>query len=128
MGIVATWDDRDQTVILVTVADVWTWADLFHTLEQMATMMNAAARPVDLIADFQRDTLLPPDGFVENAKRFIKAMNQLHQMRTIVLVLGKSSAQDVILSAAETYSPPHCSRRVADSVDEARTLLKKPDA
>ncbi len=68
MGINITWDNPQQTVILVQYQRPWDWSQFSAALGELKNLLDSVHHTVDIIFDI-RDAGFPPQGAVQRFKQ-----------------------------------------------------------
>lgn len=84
--IIVEWDNADKTVLMVSVSDDWSWADMYRAIDEINLALDTVSYPVYTIMDFTLATHIP-----DNALLHLSRLNRSHhpnQDKTAVVGLG----------------------------------------
>lgn len=127
MGVRATWDNQEKTVLLFAFDGQWTWDDYYRAREEAHVLMCSVAHRVDVIALMQHSTTITvtPKVLLE----FQRAIAFAPKNWGAVVLVGSSSGVQVFYNTVNRLYR-HLSNRLmlAETLDEARALLGRAPA
>lgn len=84
--IIVEWDNVEKTILMVSICEDWSWADMYQAIDDINRLLDTVAYPVYTIMDFTHATHIP-----DNALLNLKKLNRSHhpnQDKTAVIGLG----------------------------------------
>lgn len=119
MPVSVAWTNTQQTVAQATVAEPWTWQDLFDADQQVRAMLEAVEHDVVVIVDFTRSHYVPPRP-VAQLPRFAEGR---HPREKALIVVGLTTTLGQI--ATQIFSRVYRHVRYADTPAAAQKLLEQ---
>jgi hypothetical protein len=83
MGIKASWDNEDHTILRFNYEGSWTWDDLHNALSQGHAMMRTETHTVDVLIDVSQSRLIP-SGALARGKHIDDIKPDNHGMTAVV--------------------------------------------
>lgn len=96
MPVRVNWANPEQTAILITITDRWTWRVIETLVVGLQTLDSAATHPYDLIIDGTQTTLWEPD-LLEHARANYGTIVLKH--RRLILFVGVDEFTRVLIEA-----------------------------
>jgi hypothetical protein len=87
MGIQVTWDDADETILLVTSEGEWTWDDHRASVDEAFDLIRSRAYPIGVIINRDHDSQVPDGG------------NPMAYYRRLLKMIPANAALFVLVSA-----------------------------
>ncbi len=119
---VSWFDENAPTILYIKVIDRWQWREFDDALAQMDVLMQTAnaPRPLDMIFDITRMSLLP----IDFARRFKRDYLERELYVRCVAVLGADEYIRVIWSVlAKLIQQPNFTVSFADDLEAALEQL-----
>jgi hypothetical protein len=121
MGILITWDNPDQNILLWTIDGGWTWDESREAIAKAEVMMDSVAHPqIDSIVDMRRGRLIPDNA----VSQFSRTLNKLHPKAGLIVMSGMPPFVQALLQVL-TRAQKASARRiiVVKTLDDARVFL-----
>ncbi len=117
MPVRVNWANPEQTAILITITDRWTWRVIETLVVGLQTLDSTAAHSYDLIIDGSQTTLWEPD-LLEHARANYSEIMLKH--RRMILFVGVDEFTRVLIEAVPTLpGMSHLKVVFFDTVSEA---------
>jgi hypothetical protein len=65
MTVSVNWDNHDHTILIYGLGNLWTWDELYASVDTGVGMVDVVEHDVDIIVDFQNCHKLPPEAFAQ---------------------------------------------------------------
>ena len=127
MPIHLSWDDADQTLLLVESSGRWTWEEYHDALSSIAEMIRSANHRVDLITVSRADSVRPSGSAMPH---YQSALRMLPENTGLHVIINTSTIARSIVSIFLRLNRNRTSGMVvlAGSLEEARSLIQKDRA
>ncbi len=96
MPVRVNWANPEQSAILITITDRWTWRVIETLVVGLQTLDSTAKHPYDLIIDGSQTTLWEPD-LLEHARANYGTIVLRH--RRMILIVGVDEFTRVLIEA-----------------------------
>jgi hypothetical protein len=129
MGITVLWDNDEQTAIRYVLDGTWTWEDMRAAIATSNAMLEQANRKIDFLYDMTHSDGIP-NGILSHLRSLV-GREQPNTGRQLIVGAKKSVTTAMarrLLSIVEKVYGANWQIAFADTLDEARALLAKPDA
>lgn len=73
MKITFDWEDEDQTIVRVTLADDWRWEELYTINAEIARMIHDSQHPVYILIDYTNTNTVPLGGVITHTRNILSA-------------------------------------------------------
>jgi hypothetical protein len=122
MPVVVEWDNRQKTIMRMTVAGRWTWDEMYRSHDAGERLLNGTQHPYDVIIDWSKSEDIPPAA-ITSAKSMLDVRSPY--IRATVFVGANRPLRSLWRIFCRIYTR-FVSRNTflfADTVEEARALL-----
>jgi hypothetical protein len=123
--VAASWYDDQQSILLYTFEDNWTWNDLKAVQEVVMEMIEGVPHRVDVIADVTKQTQIPKQMFNNWGNM---AMGSPSNQQLTVAVVSNNAVRLWVQAAKNMIPVVRRDYRVTETVAEAVRLIKEDRA
>lgn len=120
MGITVTWDDPNQSALLITYDRFWNWVEFEAAVKDVFSRIEHADHTIDLIFDVTKSPF-PPDGAMW---RFKRVASVKHPYTGNIIFVGGNLFVQSLANAVLKLVKKHDFIFVR-TLDDARKLLEQ---
>lgn len=121
MGIHASWDNEEKTVIHSVDDGEWDWKDAYAITQQINEMIESVNHKVDLIIgdDTRRMGKIPPNAVTH----WHTAYRSLHPNVGLIVIVGANSFVRALVNVLIKITHSNSQIRMVSTLTEAHTLV-----
>lgn len=122
VGIQSHWYDRDQSIILSNVTELWTWEDVHDNRQVILEMAKSVNHPVALIVLLPVLVSIPPRGFAQELRQATLIHHEAGLYR-IAYVCPNPTLRPLLAQSISTFAlyPPRY--QVGGKLEEVLSLF-----
>lgn len=123
MSILTTWDDKEQTRVLIEFETSWTWEELEAAIEVVDEMIGSVAHQVDIMIDVEGSTL--PKDFLSAARNLLANPEGRPNEGSRVVIGANKVIRTAYTTLQKTFGEKLVGREIvfAEDLPQARSLL-----
>ena len=115
------WEDEDQTLMLVSLEEGWTWEEYYAVVQQLATTIRRLGHPVDAIVKNSARIPFPTGSALSHLRQIMRLVPD--NIGVIVLVSSNPFVKTINQVLFQLLPTTREIAELADTEDEARTII-----
>lgn len=120
MTISVDWDNQEKTIVTWDFDGRWSWSEYYHALEQSDRLLESVNYKVDLLINFQKNSLIP-NGFPAQFRR----MARFRPKAGVAIVVTNSYFIETMMKLLIRIQPQVANRAmISASLENARETLR----
>jgi ketopantoate reductase len=123
MAVRVDWDNDEKNIVRFLYDDVWTWEDFFNAVRQTKNMAEIAPSYIGVIMDAETSHLKFPPNMVTHLKNALR--NRHPKTKIVVVTIQNAFLRTMVSTIAKVAGKDGHALLIADSVDEARRLIRE---